>query len=135
MACGHNFKTKTWKSDHVMLSKLSGDHRLPLGKKVGDNLWFDRKTLIILHYFGFQGMFAWGLRLKEKHEVHPGVLGGESCRKVCVSIATLSAYFSTSIWEGPSLSCTSEGQLVVWGDISQILQTGLGSALLLQKSS
>lgn len=46
-----------------------------------------------------------------------------------------SAYFSTSIWEGPSLSCTSEGQLVVWDDISQILQTGLGSALLLQKSS
>lgn len=85
-----------------MLSKLSGDHRLPLGKKAGDDLWFDRKTLIILHYFGFQGMFAWGLRLKEKHEVHPGVLGGESCRKVCVSIATLCLFLDLHL--GRSLS-------------------------------
>lgn len=40
MACGHNFKTKTWKSNHIMLSKLSGDHRLLSGKKAGEDLWF-----------------------------------------------------------------------------------------------
>lgn len=71
-------------------------------------VFFGKKPLIILHYFCFQGMFAWGLRLKEKHEVHPGVLGGESCKEVCVSMATPSACFSTSIWKGASLSWVSE---------------------------
>lgn len=72
MACDYNFKTKTWKCNHIMLSKSSGDHRLPLGKKVRDGfpvVFFDKNIPVILHYFFFKVCLlrGWGSRRNMKH--------------------------------------------------------------------
>lgn len=93
MACDYNFKTKTWKCNHIMLSKSSGDHRLPLGKKVRDGfpvVFFDKNIPVILHYFFFKVCLlrGWGSRRNMKHTSW-GAERGKLQGSLCVHCNTL----------------------------------------------